>query len=470
MRMRPINGPVLAALLSCLLAGSSGGKAQDGQQPNGDVKAEFEKRLTEVRARASGFHRSLARWLGRKGMNEWALKQWDRAIELDPDAAKHKPERESWTNRPKGQMREIWLELEAELQNETSKKVAGEYAALAKWASGKELAAEAGKAWAWAIEYDTENAEARAALKHVKFEGRWHDPGQQAVQKIFSDHSKVDTGKPIEDRTAAERALDKDLNGRRSEHIVIEADFLNQDQLAKCVEAGERTYRVYEALFGPTPGAKDFVAKHLAVESQKDYEALIDALHNHSGFNKEAQKQQTAAWLDTDLQIMKVSADFPALAVEGHVHFTVEMLLGLHASSLRPWIYEGIAFYFVERRSRSAGWRCFGGSGTTIGRDFSGSFDWRASTKALVRLGVDPTPEAILRGDANDLNTERSLKMWSYIDFILAAHRPQAPSLILAMKAEPKSDKEDEAVFKKALGVSVSDFDAAWRNWVLTTY
>jgi len=470
MRMQPINGPVLAGLVLFFVVGDSSGRAQDGQQPNGQTRAEFEKRLGEVKAKASGFHRSLAQWLTRKGMNEWALKQWAKAIELDAAAAKQKPERDDWTNRPKGELRAIWQEVEAQLQEEQSRKVAAEYAALAKWAFGKGLAAEADRAWAVVIEYDSGNEEGRAALKHLKVDGRWYDAGQQAVQKICSDHAKVDTGKPAEGTTAAERALDRELTGRRSAHIVVESDFLNDEQLAKCVDAGERTFQTFEALFGPTPSAKDLVAKHLVVESQKHYETLVDALHNHSGFNKEVQKRQTGAWLDTDLHIKRVDGKFPMFAVEGVAHFTVEMLLVAHGSTLKPWLYEGVAFYFSERLVGTVGWHCTGGSETTIGRDFSGSFDWRASTKACVRLGVDPVPALVLRAEWNGLNTERSLKAWSYMDFVLAIHRDKAREFVIAMKAEPTSSEEDEAIFKKVFGVTVSEFDAAWRNWVLRTY
>lgn len=170
--------------------------------------------------------------------------------------------------------------------------------------------------------------------------------------------------------------------------------------------------------------------------------------------------------------------DDPAL--HGHLAFNMiqNMYDGLrHYSYNSPiWLKEGLA-HWAERRVTTKYNTFDGGEGSVP--EESRKSDWKGTAKKIASSGKASRMAALIRKNGyGELSLDDHFVVWSMIDF-LHTTRPEAlASFLCSLKGQTNaeglgdgSDMPDmhRAAFKEHLGMSYSEFDKAWNEWVTTS-
>lgn len=168
-------------------------------------------------------------------------------------------------------------------------------------------------------------------------------------------------------------------------------------------------------------------------------------------------------------------------ALSGHVAFNMiqNLLDGLeHYSYDSPiWLKEGLA-HWAERRV-TTNFNTFDGAEGSM-PETSRKSNWRAETKKIVQGKEASRMASLIRKNGyGELSLDDHFTVWSMIDFLHTTRPEKLAKFLQALKGrmdeEGYADSSDlpsyhREIFKEHLGMSYSEFDTAWSEWVLMTY
>jgi hypothetical protein len=152
------------------------------------------------------------------------------------------------------------------------------------------------------------------------------------------------------------------------------------------------------------------------------------------------------------------------------IHSTVHALSSWHIKGSRPWLREGMAYYFTRLMNDTAMVYCvrFEGTKTEGGKTFNDPGNWPTIVREWMRSGGDPDINAVVKVALNDLTAERTVKAWSLIDFMFSEHRDRWIELHKELAADPKDT--GEKAFQKVFQWSLEELNARWRDWARGAY
>lgn len=182
----------------------------------------------------------------------------------------------------------------------------------------------------------------------------------------------------------------------------------------------------------------------VTVHTQQGYLKADPALHGHLAFNM--------------IQTF----------VNGLEHYTYDSPI---------WLREGLA-HWAERRITEK-FNTFDGAEGSV-PEMTRKSDWKAAARKLVVAGEPPRMAALIRlNNYGQMTLDDHFATWSMIDFLYRTRREGLAKLILDLKGRndeegygdgsnlPEAHRE---LFKEHLGMSYSQFDSAWAEWVLANY
>jgi hypothetical protein len=127
------------------------------------------------------------------------------------------------------------------------------------------------------------------------------------------------------------------------------------------------------------------------------------------------------------------------------------------------WMIEGLAHWFeidLDRRSETYCMR-----EQNVDSRWGGT-DWRKNIYKAVSGGDIPVFSEVINKPNSSLTAKENQFAWSWVDFLLSR---DAAAMGKAMKlAKQKMATRD--ILKEAWGLSMLDFEAQWKAWVLETY
>ena len=168
-------------------------------------------------------------------------------------------------------------------------------------------------------------------------------------------------------------------------------------------------------------------------------------------------------------------------ALHGHLAFNLahNFFDGLrHYTYDTPiWLHEGLA-HFLERRIDPR-FNSFDGAEGSI-PEMSRKSDWETPVKKLVNAEKAPRLAALVRkNNYGQLSLDDHFCTWSMIDFLHRTRPEGLAALLVNLKGRTGEDgfgdgsnlpEAHRELFKEQFGMSYSQFDSAWAEWVLATY
>ena len=168
-------------------------------------------------------------------------------------------------------------------------------------------------------------------------------------------------------------------------------------------------------------------------------------------------------------------------ALHGHLAFNLiqNLLNGFehYSYDIPVWLLEGMA-HWAERRV-TENFNTFDGAEGSL-PETSRKSDWAAATKKVVTTGKAPRMATLVRKQGyGQLSLPDHYAVWSMIDFIHQTRPDGLARFIQALKGRTDengfSDNSDllghhRKIFREYLGMSYSEFDTAWAEWVLSSY
>lgn len=444
--------------------------SQDGNQ-------EWAGRWDRLVKKAAEEHYKLGDYLEISKMFKWARMEYEKALALNPEheRARKKLEKIENNNRKTG---DEALRVEEEYlkrQEKMGKPLAKDFAELGDWAKKQGLTAEADRAYKKALEYDPDNAKARQALGHTKDKDRWISPWEKQMQADFKDGiAKAPQGEEVKESTAIEQGLNQKHNKRKSSRFLAESPHLTSAQLARCVQMAEHAVAMYKKLFtmseDPIPQEK-YPMNHILLKTKEQHAAYIDKFDNRPATEKKQVKEMVGT-SDADPPMGECwQGEHPESFVHDFVvHTTVHALSMWHHRGDRPWLTEGMAYYFTRLMNNTAQVHCvrFEGTKTEGGKNFNDPGNWPLIIREWMKTGKDPDMNAVIKSALNDLTAERTVKAWSVIDFLFAEHREKFLELHKALASDPK-DKGEKA-FQQVFNWSLEELNARWKEFARRSY
>ena len=168
-------------------------------------------------------------------------------------------------------------------------------------------------------------------------------------------------------------------------------------------------------------------------------------------------------------------------ALHGHVAFNlaINMYDGLrHYSYDTPvWLREGLAHYMERRICQK--YNTFDGSEGSIA-EMTRKSDWEGQTRKLIMTGKQPRMAEMVRLKGyGELELRHHYATWSIVDYLHRSNPEGFGGFLQDLKGRtdaqglpdgsemPTVHREQ---FKKHLGMSYAQFDAAWVEWVKSNY
>ncbi|MSR74757.1 MAG: hypothetical protein EXS14_04715 [Planctomycetes bacterium] len=143
----------------------------------------------------------------------------------------------------------------------------------------------------------------------------------------------------------------------------------------------------------------------------------------------------------------------------------------MYSFKLPAWFQMGLAA-FIERRE-DPNWNCFCYSEGTIPKLLYES-NWMPKVKRMLTLGdVDPFVAVAPIQEYGDLKPEYHMVSWSWFCFMLRLGPEKLPVFIEALKSKTEQETLHQVqvrAFRTAYGLSMLEFDEAWRVWVKALY
>jgi hypothetical protein len=112
--------------------------------------------------------------------------------------------------------------------------------------------------------------------------------------------------------------------------------------------------------------------------------------------------------------------------------------------------------------------------------EMSRKSDWEDAVRKLVAGGNPPRMAALIRLKSyGDMTLDDHFSTWSMIDFLYRTRRDGLAQFLQALKGRTNEEGFPDGsnlpdvhrdLFKEHLGMSYSQFDTAWSEWVLLNY
>ncbi|MGQ0612845.1 MAG: hypothetical protein ACT4PV_03750 [Planctomycetaceae bacterium] len=151
-------------------------------------------------------------------------------------------------------------------------------------------------------------------------------------------------------------------------------------------------------------------------------------------------------------------------------------ILGCPADRNTPWLAESLALLATQTLLGTAGQISVRHEHTTEGgRPSDRALElqgWQTLLRGLVTEGKDPALAEILRTPRNALDTAKSAKAWSVIDYLLFVQPEPGRRTLTAFMAGEVADPwaRWEKGVREGFGLTPARFEKLWRQWVLDAY
>lgn len=127
------------------------------------------------------------------------------------------------------------------------------------------------------------------------------------------------------------------------------------------------------------------------------------------------------------------------------------------------WCDEGLAHWFEDRYWGICDNYCFQESNTNV--DFKGG-KYRLAMRKLIELDKAPSAAQVFERTSDTLTLPEHAVAFSYVDYFLSRDGEKFKALC----AELKHKVHTRDALKKVYEMSVIEFEASWKAWVLQTY
>ncbi len=168
-------------------------------------------------------------------------------------------------------------------------------------------------------------------------------------------------------------------------------------------------------------------------------------------------------------------------ALHGHLAFNlaINMYDGLrHYSYDTPvWVREGLAHYMERRISKKN--NSFDGSEGSIAESTRKS-DWEGEIRKMINTGKQPRMAEMVRlKDYGEIELRHHYASWAIVDFLHRSNPEGFGSFLQDLKGRTDAQGFPDGsemptvhreAFKRHLGMSYAQFDAAWVEWVKSNY
>lgn len=452
-----------------------------------DAKSDVLRRLDGARRRVALEHSSLGSYcMGRK-MRAEAEREFRRALLLDPANIEANlgvgnrqqnglwvpapPRKEPVRDEAPPEEAKKHIQLIAQKRAALQKKAVTEFGEVGKFALTVGLDAEAKTAFAHVVDYDPDHDLANAALGRVRSGNGWIPADEVGeADRIAARVASAPRGEPFEETTFIESKTGWKLNKVRTAHFEFEG-MIPLDDLQKLVQVAETARAEWYELIGKkAPVLKQPVAGCF-VDSVQDLAKFVDACIEGDDNEKKYQKSLGGVWFrhrkgmiyykgTHDLQYLQDKAVHYLVA-----HVETERLCS--PGTAPPWFREGVGYWLTRRIVGSASSMCVSRETGTQTRTWVSSGDWKKTLRNRIREGADIPFRSVADASLNSLTTERAVKGWSAVDFLLRTKAGQMASYFegIAKKVHP------ETAFRESLEpAGYEAFDTFWRQWVLIRY
>lgn len=467
------------------------------QEGKKDPRTEFEERMKKLKFELAEQRSKIAEFLDTARQHKWARQEDEKVIELNPDHEKArarlgykydggwqkdpsaKVERENKKKEGSAEekrVREQWEERKKKI----AEKFCGEYVELGDFAAKNKLAMEAELAYQLALELNPDNEKARKGLKHEKKGDSWVTPRDKELRDEFRKGiEKMPKGEEDSEPTEYEKGLNQKHEHRKSPRAFVESPHLDQTKLQRHIQLCEQTQEMFYKIFEMDPIPPGRI--HLIILKEKgEHEAYIDKFYTSITDEnlKNRYKEQAGVWHPKDGRCELYQSNRPDVAAfDWNIHYSCHVLTYFlfgedHSGGRRPWLHEGIAYYFTSEMQDTCQTTCVRFGSTKAADDKKDPADprnWPSIVRKWVRgEGKEPPINAVIKANLNDLDEYRTIKAWSLVDFLLKDQRPK----FLEMIGKMRGDHNDtgEKALKVVFNWTTDDFDEAWRTWAKRKY
>jgi len=151
------------------------------------------------------------------------------------------------------------------------------------------------------------------------------------------------------------------------------------------------------------------------------------------------------------------------------VHNVTHLLLSAQAPAAwignqkYGWADEGLAHWFTDRTWNLCDTYCFQEQNTNV--DFKGGH-FKLAVRKMVAANEQPSAAEIFQQTSDQLSLPMNAVSMSYVDFLIFKVAPKFLQLVKKFKAKVVGREALQEVY----GMSLLDFEAQWKAWVLATY
>ena len=221
----------------------------------------------------------------------------------------------------------------------------------------------------------------------------------------------------------------------------------------------------YEILFLPSEGA------------------AVTYLKNKLGLTTKLSQRWNIVERETEMLVVHIGQGRMKVdeSLHGHTVFNIVHLLlngyKHYSYELPVWATEGVAHWF--ERKLNPKWNTFD-SAEGAAAEMTKKADWTGPVKKMISSKKAPSFPALigLRTFA-EFELEHHYATWSIVDFLMTAHPEFLPHYMASLSGMKDANGYDDnsemanvqrQLFKEKLGMSYSQFETAWKEWVAENY
>lgn len=461
--------------------------------PAQDPKTEFETRFAKERSNLAVVRAGHGDWLAGKGQHLWAKREYELAIELNPDLETARSKLGfrrvdgGWEFDPAKKVKSANEKSGAEadkIQKEYLKRLAGtgtdfarRFGEIADFAEKNGLREEAAATWRRVLEFDSAHRKARETLGYQKLpSGGWATAAEVELKaELRGGVAKAPKGAADGSTPEYERAMAIPMKKHSTPAFVAASPHLDAAALERLVQHAGHVHAAWHRIFN-VPDAFGGRQQHLIYFQDHDQHVkYIDLFHKGTAAQKEYARKLNAQIAIPVSECVQGRRSTESLE-DFTVHAVAQNLTRIYAIGKKTnthdpiWLQEGISFWFTYAVNGTAEWGCveLGNTQTERLREARKPETWAKGIHALVSEGEDPPVRAVVNcTNGPDMDAIETVKAWSLVDFLILEHREKFSAFCRDLRAQ---DDNGEKSFQKVFGWTLDDLNAKWRSWVLVAY